>query len=351
MPKPSLDDVVVLLPGILGSVLRREGKIVWGYSPKTLATALLTGGESLRDALFLDHDSGDWEEDPGDIEATHLMPDLHLLPSLWKIDGYSGIENFLGERFDLKGGDDYFSFPYDWRRDNRINARRLKRSVEGWLREKRRSRPNAKLIFLAHSMGGLVARYYLEVLGGWRETRALVTFGTPFAGSVNALDALSGGVRKGPLHLSALTEMARSFPSVYQLLPTYKVLDLGDGELKRLGESEGLPNLCPRRLNDAVGFHREDSRGRGKPRGTGLRSIPRGRPRSAHLPVGSLARNRAGDASNARWQRFQWRWNGAASVGGFAGGSETGHFCRDPTRGATECRRCAQSRGGFDERI
>jgi hypothetical protein len=33
-------------------------------------------------------------------------------------------------------------------------------------------------------MGGLVARHYLEVFDGWRDTRMLVTFGTPYRGSV-----------------------------------------------------------------------------------------------------------------------------------------------------------------------
>ena len=41
------------------------------------------------------------------------------------------------------------------------------------------------------SMGGLVSRYFLEVLEGWRDARALLTFGTPYRGSLNALDALA----------------------------------------------------------------------------------------------------------------------------------------------------------------
>ena len=46
-------------------------------------------------------------------------------------------------------------------------------------------------------MGGLVARYFIEALGGWEVTRALITFGTPYRGSVNAIDFLAHGFKKG----------------------------------------------------------------------------------------------------------------------------------------------------------
>jgi triacylglycerol esterase/lipase EstA (alpha/beta hydrolase family) len=55
-----------------------------------------------------------------------------------------------------------------------------------WLRKWRQQsgKQSAKLVFVVHSMGGLVARHFLEVLGGWRETRALFTIGTPHFGSL-----------------------------------------------------------------------------------------------------------------------------------------------------------------------
>jgi len=106
-------------------------------------------------------------------------------------------------------------------------------------------------------MGGLVARYFLEVLDGWRDTRALITFGTPFRGSLHALDALANGVRKGPRGLVKLTELARSLNSLYQLLPTFEAYDDGSGELARVGEIRGIPNLDPARAAAALAFHRE----------------------------------------------------------------------------------------------
>ena len=65
------------------------------------------------------------------------------------------------------------------------SPRRLKEQTDRWLWEWRRESPEAKLILVGHSMGGLVARYFLECLEGWRDTRQLVTFGTPYRGSLN----------------------------------------------------------------------------------------------------------------------------------------------------------------------
>jgi hypothetical protein len=106
-------------------------------------------------------------------------------------------------------------------------------------------------------MGGLVSRYYLEVLGGWRDTRTLITFGTPYRGSLNAVDFLALGFKKF-FGLVDLTDVMRSFTSVYQLLPIYPCLDIGDGKLLRLTEAPGLvPGLDPDAVTAARQFHAE----------------------------------------------------------------------------------------------
>ena len=81
-------------------------------------------------------------------------------------------------------------------------------------------------------------RYFLEVLDGWRDTRALITFGTPFRGSINAVDYLHHGMKKklGPITLIDLTDLMRSFTSVHQLLPEYACVDAGAG-LVRLADA------------------------------------------------------------------------------------------------------------------
>jgi len=262
MPRQPMPDVVVVLPGILGSVLKRGRKTVWGFAPGVLGGALLRGGASFRDALWLDHDDLERDDLDDGIRAHALMPDIHLIPGFWKIDGYSTLVDAIQATFDVTPGKNFFTFPYDWRRDNRVAARRLARQSHGWLRSWRRSgNADAKLILIGHSMGGLVARYFLEVLEGWRDARALITFGTPYRGSLNAVETLANGVRKGPLALDDLTVLCRRFTSMYQLLPTYRSFDAGDGLLVRVGEVQGIPNVDAAKAKDALeAFHREIQR-------------------------------------------------------------------------------------------
>jgi pimeloyl-ACP methyl ester carboxylesterase len=158
--------------------------------------------------------------------------------------------------FGLEVGVSYIEFGYDWRRDNRVAARRLAATCRRALAAWRQQSPDARIILLAHSMGGLVARYFLEVLEGWRsgDVRALITFGTPFRGSATALDTLANGVHRGSVDL---TQMSRSFTSVYQLLPLYPMYDPGDGRYVRVGETTGIPNVDADRARAALAFHHE----------------------------------------------------------------------------------------------
>ena len=259
-----MKDMVIILPGILGSVLQKDGKDLWNVSGQTIWQVVKSLGDRLQD-LKLEGDDPD-KEDLGDgIKATKLIADTHLIPGLWKIDGYTKTCQLITKNFEVTEGDIYndpeeraanfYHFPYDWRRDNRANARILKRLLAQRLKTWRESsgNSNAKVILLAHSMGGLVSRYYLETLGGWQDCRALFTFGTPYRGSLKAVDFLANGYKK--LFLD-LTDVMRSLTSVYQLMPIYKVLQI-DNESHRIAEVANLPNIVQDKAKDALAFHRE----------------------------------------------------------------------------------------------
>jgi len=254
-----MSHVIVLLPGIAGSILKKNGMVAWGYSPSNLANFLLTGGKNICQALALPYDPPDVDDLGDGVVADALMPDLHLLPGFWKIDGYSKVTTAILGRFEVAEGENFFHFPYDWRRDNRVSAWKLAQSCHIWLKHWREKSGNdkARLILVAHSMGGLVSRYFLEVLEGWKLTEALITFGTPYRGSLNALNALSNGLRKGNFNLVELTALARQFTSIYQLLPIFEAYDPGDGTLKRVGEVSGIPHVNDVKAADALKFHRE----------------------------------------------------------------------------------------------
>src|SRR5262249_54564814 len=57
----------------------------------------------------------------------------------------------------------------------------------------------------------------------------------------------------GPIGIS-VDELVRSFPSTYQLLPTYPCLDCGDGEPRELRGMD-LPNVETVDVREALAFH------------------------------------------------------------------------------------------------
>jgi hypothetical protein len=103
-------------------------------------------------------------------------------------------------------------------------------------------------------MGGLVARWYIEHGGGAAITHKLVTFGTPYRGSLNALTQLVNGTRPGLGRLGVdLTELVRSMPSMYQLLPEYACIEHA-GDLVKTTETT-LPELDAKLVADGMRFH------------------------------------------------------------------------------------------------
>jgi hypothetical protein len=255
-----MKDIVIVLPGITGSRLQKAGKDVWSMSAGSVGRALATFGGNIRQ-LAMDGDDPDREYLDDGVREAGLLPDVHLLPGVWRIDGYGKVCDTLLRQFELVEGANFIRFAYDWRRDNRAHAKRLARESRDWLRAWRESSgaTDAKLILVAHSMGGLVSRYFLECCEGWRDTRMLITFGTPYSGSLNAVDSLVNGWRKsiGPVKLLDLTATLRTFPAMYQLLPIYQCIDRGDGTLRRLSETGPLPGMDAGLLASALRFHQE----------------------------------------------------------------------------------------------
>jgi len=251
-------DLIILIPGITGSVLKRDGEDIWSPSAKGIGKALLSLGDSMKSLKIKTDNYGVELED--EVYADGIVQDLHIIPGLWKIDGYSRISKEVNKLKNVATNVNFFEFSYDWRRDNRTSAKNLEIKAQEWLKDWRKISKNndAKLVILAHSMGGLVSRYYLEVLGGWKNTKSLITFGTPFRGSVNALKTLTEGTVILPRTLNIdLSELTRSFISIYQLLPTYPVISDGSGALKKVSEVPSLPNVDQRKVLAAQEFHDE----------------------------------------------------------------------------------------------
>jgi len=223
---------VIIIPGIQGSELvDRSGKTLWfsihrGKDDDLRLPINSTVLSRNRDSLRV-----------GDIIR---KVDLKLLPD---IEVYQAVIDALESKGyteatwnSPKATDVYYVFPYDWRRDNVENARLLTQRMETVKRRLRK--PQLKFDVIAHSMGGLIARYAAMYGGaelptgtpvptwaGAAHIKKLMMFGTPNEGSFAAFDALLNGQpiltdRKLPLVDDFRDEDTFTLPSVYQLLPS-----------------------------------------------------------------------------------------------------------------------------------
>lgn len=252
-------DVVVVLPGITGSTLYLHGKPVWEPSVQAIINAIASFGHNVK-ALTL-HDVGDQAANDG-VEARALIHDLHNLPGVWSpIRGYNQLVDRLksmGYReptADAPGN--LLAIPYDWRLSCRYTADWMTpmicRELGRW---RAAGNPDAEVVFIGHSMGGLVARWYACHQGA-DHTKMLITLGTPYRGAMKALRYLAEGAppKLGPL-ASLLTGIARSLPSLHQLLPAYACVMNGKGEPRHL-DPANLPDVSPDLARDGLDFYAE----------------------------------------------------------------------------------------------
>ncbi len=219
---------VIFLHGVLGSRLRDKEtkKEVWFGS----LSKLLFGDY---EQLALDIDPMTLEVIESPYEEYALADELvgkdfygNIIKTLEDYGGYQ--EASIGNKADPKRKN-YYVFLYDWRQDNVKTAQKLADFIEQIKLDY--GDPNLKVDIVAHSMGGLVARYYmrygkLDVLDdnefpvnmyGGERVRRVILLGTPNLGSVRMLNALIDGITLGVNDIP--TEVMATMPSLYQLLP------------------------------------------------------------------------------------------------------------------------------------
>jgi hypothetical protein len=284
---------IIVIPGILGSRLRdREtGRLVWGAFVADYANPARPDGARLL-ALPM-REGAPLAELRDGVEADEVLDRVRVsllrLPleqkAYFHLLGALGAGGYRDQSLGLAGAIDYgdehftcFQFPYDWRRDNVESARRLhefileKRAYVQRELERRYgiSRPDLRFDIVAHSMGGLVTRYYLEYgdadlpedgplpapsWAGARHVERAILVGTPNAGSVQALVSLLEGQDFSWLLPGFPAPVLGTMPSLYQLLPRTRhrralegsqPLDLYDPALwERLGWGLAAPDADP----------------------------------------------------------------------------------------------------------
>ena len=120
-------DPVIIVPGILGS---------WKWT-----------------------DGGDWQMDP-------IFKTYDSLKKTFEANGY-------------EDGKDLFTFPYQWRTSNADTAKLLEQKIQ----EVKQATNWPKVDIVAHSMGGLVTRQYIESSDYQNDIDQVVLLGTPNEGA------------------------------------------------------------------------------------------------------------------------------------------------------------------------
>lgn len=233
---------LIVIPGILGSQLvnSRTGEIVWPSALRSaddgLSLPVSADLKSNRDGLI-----------PTKIVKTARLLKFRIVPEVYVYQELIEALQFYGGYREgdwnapLQDGDRdaFYVFAYDWRRDNVENARLLVARIEELKRKL--NRPDLRFNIVAHSMGGLLARYAAmygdadlpeseasarPTWAGANSINNIFMFGTPNNGSMEAFATLLGGYsiteglrRRLPLLNKLSREDAVTIPALFQLLP------------------------------------------------------------------------------------------------------------------------------------
>ncbi|MFZ5982150.1 MAG: lipase family alpha/beta hydrolase [Patescibacteria group bacterium] len=208
---------------------------------------------------------GNYELD-GFRENDLIIDPVIIIPGItgsWRIDGEWKIDPILhtydnlvasleenGFRKDI----DLFEFPYEWRNSNVLTANFLEEKIEAIRNLTRIS----KVDIVAHSMGGLVAREYIEGENYNHDIDQFVALGTPHNGSPEAYSKWEAGEgfsdKFGKIakiyfeiesfhagYLDLKEYIQKHVLSVKELLPDYDyLLDVEENEMR------DYPNNYPR---------------------------------------------------------------------------------------------------------
>lgn len=234
-------DAVVIVPGIMGSELidAETGDVLWGLAPNLLRETL-----GRRDGLRVLHVTEAELEGSGPIRvkpSALLRIRPQWLSLLEGIEPYHDLVQMVHSAVADPAA--VLEFWYDWRLSVQYNggllAEAARQHLERWkafveaapaLRARCEERM-PQLVFVAHSMGGLVTRAALHHHRDLEpETRTVITLGTPFLGSAKAAVMLNGGRGEGGglrRIRERLQALAVTLPGVHDLLPDYRCVDEG----------------------------------------------------------------------------------------------------------------------------
>jgi CHAT domain/Lecithin:cholesterol acyltransferase len=239
---------VVVIPGIMGSELTAVDRSGISEQIWLKARRIIFGGLG---RLRLAEDGRSEHDRRYDIRASGILKRY-----------YGELLLSLSESWNVR------AFWYDWRKDLNIAANELRAQISGWFND------DAPVHIVSHSMGGLVARTFInnhpdrwrnmwDEQSDGRSGGRLIMLGTPNYGSFEiprAIAGLADAVRKLAFadithDLTDLRGILNTFVGSYQMLPSPNIMP----EMKPLYDSETYGTVGLRvsqsRLDNAHNHH------------------------------------------------------------------------------------------------
>lgn len=210
---------VIIIPGIMGSYLNKNDK---------KGTEVWPGIGSL--AL---------SKEDGHLDVLLNLSTLvtkGVLKKTFLANYFSGLEGSL-DAAGFKENDNLFYFGYDWRQDvdglSWKGVSSTTKTLAEYINEVRVKTGSEKVDIVAHSMGGLLVKSYLNHFGSENNNiRKFIDIATPHLGSPFAPKTLIFGdnigsdlLGKDVVSPKKIKEISQNFPSIYALIPSKNYYD------------------------------------------------------------------------------------------------------------------------------
>lgn len=231
-PPPRLP--VVFIPGIGGSEFKTSQKIFWSADDGHGGTYSHAYDDG--EKIWVNQSKAAELGNDDYFDVLRLKPDgqtpeasLSLTGDLTTF-GYGDIDSFFTGMGYVKGTN-FFTFPYDWRKD----IRSTKDSLDTLIDLAKQKSGQQQVNIVVHSMGGLIARYYISDSSKANKVNKLIELGVPHLGAVDSLKSLMYGVALksrvfGILNLgipsSEIKDTSQNMTSIFQILPSNQYFEI-----------------------------------------------------------------------------------------------------------------------------
>lgn len=231
---------LILIPGIGGSELKVTDATLWNAPDGHGGT--FNRAYSQNEKVWVNEGEAGNPGNDDYFDVLRMKADgitseanLGLTGNLYS-GAYGGAINFFTQNgYTLN--QDFFVFPYDWRKDIGLTKDLLDQKIQ----QIKNQTGAQKVDIVTHSMGGLVARNYIADAGKAQNVRKLFTLGTPYLGSVESLKNIryGGCLTKLPLlsqliclgiSPSEIKDVIQNMISGYELAPSQTYFNFYNGQ-------------------------------------------------------------------------------------------------------------------------